>query len=333
MELKHFEHVVEICKSGSFSAAARRLRISQPYLSKCISQLEAELQVKLFERTGGAAKPTEYGTFIAEQGESVLRSVRAIARNIAMLERGELGQLRIGIGTATRLTLLPYVVDRILQLYPHLQIKTGYEFATALVHSLRAGRYDLIFCSSEAVGPFDDLIRVKLFEDRQILSIRPGHPLQNESSLTPENILKYPLASLGGFHTLEKWAGKLTADAKTNLEAFSSGEIELVMNRLLQSDSVGFGVRFLFAQEIRASRLIELPVANLPSWECWMLTSEARWRSPIIKAVATAAKSAAASLPQEIGDAAPARRRGPTRKARVNSSARHRHPKTLRPAR
>lgn len=51
MEIRQLEYFHEIAATGSINEAARRLNMSQPPLSYQIKQLEAELNVKLFERT------------------------------------------------------------------------------------------------------------------------------------------------------------------------------------------------------------------------------------------------------------------------------------------
>ena len=51
MELRHLEQILEICRAGGFSGAARKLQISQPTLSKSIARLEAQLSLKLFVDT------------------------------------------------------------------------------------------------------------------------------------------------------------------------------------------------------------------------------------------------------------------------------------------
>src|SRR5260221_461039 len=82
IELKHLEHVLEICRAGSFSAAARRLRLSQPALSKSIARLESQLHMHLFERTGGAARPTQLAELIAERGRALLVSSNSLSREL-----------------------------------------------------------------------------------------------------------------------------------------------------------------------------------------------------------------------------------------------------------
>ena len=62
MTLTQLRYVVEVAAAGSITAAAARLYVSQPSLSRAVSELEAEMGVVIFERTSRGVVPTEEGT-------------------------------------------------------------------------------------------------------------------------------------------------------------------------------------------------------------------------------------------------------------------------------
>lgn len=62
MTLQQLRYVVEVAASGSITAAAARLFIAQPSLSKAISELESEMGITIFERTARGVVPTDDGT-------------------------------------------------------------------------------------------------------------------------------------------------------------------------------------------------------------------------------------------------------------------------------
>jgi hypothetical protein len=75
-----------------------------------------------------------------------------------------------------------------------------------------------------------------------------------------------------------------------NLEAFLSDDYDLIKRIPLQSDHLARGPRFVFENELKQGTLVELTLASEFQYECWMLTTSALWRSPIVKAVAGFAK-------------------------------------------
>ena len=292
MELKHLEHLVAVCGAGSFSGAAKRLRISQPTLSKSIARLEKHLGLKLFDRGGGSARPTVYGHAAAEHAAMLLAGVARMSEQLEELARGETGSLRIGVGPATRIKLLPEVVRQVGKTFPELQLQARYDDVQALMRSLRMGSLDLVFCYFEAPDEQSDFIRVKICGDLRIAVVRPRHPALRQAPLTPEILLRYPLASVGAVPSFRKWLGAMSAKAARNMNAFVSDDYALVKSRPLESDFVALGPRFVFEQELRDGTLVELKLRVEIGYECWMLTTEAKWRLPVVKKVADFARAA-----------------------------------------
>ena len=94
-QLRAFADVIEL---GSFSAAAKRLHLTQPAVSQQIKQLETRFALKLFERVGRKVTPTPAGTELmvhARRMEAVTAdALEAMARHAT----GALGRVRIGTG-------------------------------------------------------------------------------------------------------------------------------------------------------------------------------------------------------------------------------------------
>jgi len=154
------------------------------------------------------------------------------------------------------------------------------------------GSLDLVFCYFEAPDEQSDFIRVKICDDLRIAVVRPRHPALRQAPLTPEALLKYPIASVGTVPSFRKWLGAMSAKAARNMNAFVSDDYALVRSRPLESDFIALGPRFVFEQELRDGTLVELKLRVEIGYECWMLTTEAKWRSPVVKKVADFARAA-----------------------------------------
>jgi DNA-binding transcriptional LysR family regulator len=295
MELRHLEQVLEVCRAGGFSEAARRLGVSQPTLSKSIARLEADLSLKLFDRTGGAARPTTYGAFVAERAEALLTSAQSLTRELEQMARGEEGRLRILVGPAARLKPLPRLVQLAKARFPRLHLETTQAVGrNAMMQALSDGRYDLVIGTSDLGRDHGDMIRIHLFDDRVIAAVRPEHPALAHQPLTPTRLLSHQLAMCVMSPSLKRWLGDTTREQDENLRAFLSDDYGLIKQRPQESDDIAIGPSFVFEPELRAGSLVEVGLTLKAPYHCWMLTTPERWRSPILKAMAELAKTAAA---------------------------------------
>jgi DNA-binding transcriptional LysR family regulator len=292
MELRHLEQILEICRAGGFSGAARRLQISQPTLSKSIARLEAQLSLKLFERSNGAARPTAYGAFVAQRAETLLQGVAALSRDLEQLARGEEGRIRIAVGPASRLKPLPELLRRIAVRFPKLHVETIQETGPGVMKALHDGRVDIAFGYSEHAARYGELIRKKMFEDAIVLVARPDHPALALAEAGPRELLVWPFALPNVLPGVEQWAGEMSRQEAENLKAFISDDYSLIIQRALDTDAIAMGASFLFEEHLKDGRLAVVSSTLDVPYACWMLTTAERWRSPLIKAMAELSKAA-----------------------------------------
>lgn len=78
MTFRHIEYTVAVARTGSISQAARKLLVSQPYLSGMLTQLEKELGFPLFIRTNSGVTPTEEGKKFLEHAARIMHDMEAI---------------------------------------------------------------------------------------------------------------------------------------------------------------------------------------------------------------------------------------------------------------
>jgi DNA-binding transcriptional LysR family regulator len=290
MDLRHLEQIVAICRAGSFSGAAKKLGIAQPTLSRSIGRLETKLGVQLFERSNASARPTAYGQFVSDHASTLLQNVTTLGHELEQMAKGEAGQLRIGVGPATRLHPLPQVMEKAAKTFPRLQFVTRYAGPNLMMRALRAGTFDLVFCNHQLVTGQDDVIRVKVFEDRYIVVARPDHAALTNVPLSAAGVACLPLASAGLTPDFRAWLGPLADQRRATLEAFLSDDYELIKQMALTTHHVARGPRFIFEQELARGDLAEVELDSDFRYECWMLTTSARWTSPIVKTIARFAK-------------------------------------------
>jgi DNA-binding transcriptional LysR family regulator len=120
MELNHLRHFYEVAKAGSFTKAARDLRISQSALSKTVALLEAQEKVKLLDRSKKGVTLTLLGARVFEQAEQIFSKVSAIQSTFRSHREVAEGTLRIGASDHIANYLLAPNAARLRKRYPGL---------------------------------------------------------------------------------------------------------------------------------------------------------------------------------------------------------------------
>ncbi|WP_042876935.1 LysR family transcriptional regulator [Cupriavidus necator] len=120
--LSAMEAYVLVVDSGSFSAAARQLRIGQPAVSKAIAQLEEYLGLRLLMRTTHGLAPTESGLVFYEHAKRAVDSAEEAVLAARGAGAGLSGRLRVSAAvTFARLHVMPHL-PAFLEAHPSLDI-------------------------------------------------------------------------------------------------------------------------------------------------------------------------------------------------------------------
>lgn len=98
MNLFYIRYFVELAKEQQYTKAAKNLNITQPSLSHAIHQLEEELGVLLFEKTGRNTVLTRYGEEFLVYAENTIRTLDQGIRLMQKAAHGE-GVIRLGFGS------------------------------------------------------------------------------------------------------------------------------------------------------------------------------------------------------------------------------------------
>lgn len=175
MNLRQYEYALAVAEEGSMTAAAERLRVTQPSLSQQIAALEKNLGVQLFTRTPNGVTVTVAGrAFLAEASIATTASRRAIAA--ARAADGELaGELIIAVHMGLGARQLPQALGRLRNIHPKLQVTLHEEPDPADMERLvRKGTLDMVLVHRIPVGCTFDVHR--LGEESLRRSLAEGPP-------------------------------------------------------------------------------------------------------------------------------------------------------------
>lgn len=108
---------------GSLLGAARTLRSTQPTVGRHVAELEAQLGVLLFERTGRGLLPTPMALRLAEAARSMETAADQLARSVSGAEAGVSGTVRITASQPVACILLPPVLAQLRRELPEIQVE------------------------------------------------------------------------------------------------------------------------------------------------------------------------------------------------------------------
>lgn len=201
MRLNQIRDLLAVVEAGSLHGAARRIGVSQPAISKSITQLEREVQAQLLLRTAQGVTLTAAGRALVARGRVIHGELRKVHDDLAALRGRAEGSVSFGSGPAVTFPLVPEAMARFRTKFPdaHVRIREG--MRNALLPLVRDETLD--FSISEKVAPGDEAgLQFKpLIKPELVIAGRRGHPLAGAASLQQlanANWLVFNLPGAGG---------------------------------------------------------------------------------------------------------------------------------------
>ena len=148
-ELKEQKYILEIAKHQGISEAAKKLYISQPALSRFLTNTERKLGVKLFERLGKKLVPTYAGKQYINYALSMIDLDDAFASQISDIKIDKKGALAFGSTPGRGKNIFPTVIPKFCKLYPEFELKIYQEIVVKLEEYLRNGTIQLAMMTLE----------------------------------------------------------------------------------------------------------------------------------------------------------------------------------------
>ncbi len=176
VDSRRLHYFLAVYEQGSLGRAAAALNLTQPALSKSISQLEAELKVKLFDRTPKGLAPTVYGETLALHARIVRSELRHAEQEIALMTGAAKGEVRIGVTPSIAIGLMPRVGAALHEERPGIQLTVVEALMQDHAPALRRGELDLIL-GGWSRGMDSDFATEVVGSDTVCVCACAGHPL------------------------------------------------------------------------------------------------------------------------------------------------------------
>lgn len=234
MSLRHARVLIALYDTGNLSLAAESLHVTQPAVSKALSELEGGLGQTLFLRRGRNMQITPVGQRLLELARKMEAQLQRAAGDVAALVRGTRGELRIGTTNAALARLLPLAMTAMKREHPEVTLSVRTHALSSMFSELQEGQLDLVLAR---VTPQDEplgLQRQPLSPQAEVLTISTLHPLARSPRLSWELLSQQGwIWHLPGTRTrtlMDQLWQRMALPLPTNL--IETGDIMLALNMM-----------------------------------------------------------------------------------------------------
>lgn len=192
MDMRRLREFTVIADLGNLSKASLRLNLGQPTLSKHVADLEAELGVKLFNRTPTGLTLTPSGEALLQKGRPLLLEYDAMVAEVRRLKQVESRTVSIAsfAGYSPGDDLIGLFSGELAAAYPgtQLEVRDLFSLAEPSLDCLRDRKLDFCITSLPRNADLRGLAHRSLFLDSLVAVVRKGHPLSGRRSVTLDEI-------------------------------------------------------------------------------------------------------------------------------------------------
>ena len=197
MDLANLNAFIAIAETGSFSAAAERLHLTQPAVSKRIAGLEQQLAVRLFDRLGREIGLTEAGRALLPRAYQILGVLDDTRRALSNLTGEISGRLTLATSHHIGLHRLPPLLRAFTRAHPQVALDIQFLDSEVAYEEVLHGRAELavITLAPETREPVN---AVMVWNDPLDFVAAPEHPLARKGHISLADVAQHPAVFPGG---------------------------------------------------------------------------------------------------------------------------------------
>lgn len=296
MRFTQLRDFLSILEAGSVRGAARRLDLSQPALTKSLRNLEAELGVKLFQRTPTGVVPTRFGKALSTRARAVRAELRKAEEELGKLTGDERGSVALGVGTVATTVVVPQAIRQFRAQFPDARVRITEGLPHALLPLARDETLDLVV-GARPSGPLDGVFRFRpMYRSPRAVVARKNHPRADAKSIAELADADW-LGLLPFGHWSETQAPLIPPILQNARQLIECDSYNAVVALLASTDMVAILSRRLLSEPYAREHLQEIKVREkLPSFSVGLFYRADTPLTPAASAMARALVSTARQL-------------------------------------
>ena len=192
MEIRVLRYFLTVVREESITKAADVLHITQPTLSRQLSQMEEEVGVKLFNRGSRRITLTNEGILLRRRAEEILQLVDKTEKELIEQEEQVEGKISIGCGEIAAVQVLPNLIKTFREKYPQVTFDIFTATADLVKEQMDKGLLDIGLLLEPVDMEKYDFIRLEV-KEKWVVLMRPDSPLAEKETVTAKDLSALPL--------------------------------------------------------------------------------------------------------------------------------------------
>lgn len=236
LRIRHLQAVVKLHETRNVHRAAEQLFLTQSAVSKLLIEAESILESRLFVRSKSGMQATEAGIAVAVRSNALLAQLNAMQTDVAAIQQGALGRIRLGTTTFSQHHVLLEALARIREQYARLSVSIQTGSHDLSLAALQQGRLDCVITRLSGAAVQGDYAWDILYEEPIRIVCSKNHSLAKARRIRPPALaqaqwvlppVEAPLRAVMDRYFVEHGL----QPPKTNIETLSILHIELLLER------------------------------------------------------------------------------------------------------
>lgn len=256
--------LLKVYETGNYTRAAEKLSLTQPAVSQHIKQLERELNVAIFDRSGSKIAPTPEGRLIIQYAERVVSLYESLQQSL-LDRRHAIDRLRVGITHTSESNIVTQVLAKYTEQNANMKITIQTDSISNLYDMLKTYKIDIAIVEGGVSDP--SINAIMLDTDCLVLAVSNDHPLAKRSMVTIEELKKERMIlRLPSSGTRNLFAANLESRC-LSLDEFNVvlevDNIATIKDLVRRNYGVSILARSACLDEMKKGKIAVLPIENL----------------------------------------------------------------------
>lgn len=183
--------LIDLYETRNVTRTAAQMGVTQPGLSKWLGELEADLNVKLFQRNSRGLVPTDFCEALVQHARTIIGELDRTQATIRLMANGVRGHLVIGNTPTVATGVLPKAAHWLSKRYPDAFLRIVEGKLDELMPQLLEGRLDFVITRTDQARLESGLRCDPLYAEHIRIVVGPGHPLARKSKVDWPDVMRY----------------------------------------------------------------------------------------------------------------------------------------------